>query len=300
MYKLISFVVSVIGAGNFFIPILCLLFLMSGTTGYAFSQDVKDAQVLLNSLGYDAGVEDGISGNKTKAALNDFYSSQQKAFDGVLNENELIDLMDFIDSQAAAQNNDNSIFSEPNPYQMPIFVLLAVFVLIFWVGGRNKKVSAKTRNSPAPFEENTRQQEDQTITKFKSEPTSVSPPELKAIPAIEGKCHVIDGDTIVIGKQHIRFSGINAPELDEPYGKQAKWALVGLCKGQVITAYPNGETSYNRIVAKCFLPDGRDLAAEMVKMELALDIPHYPDADYRHLETPSSRRKLRWKPKLKG
>jgi hypothetical protein len=69
MYKLISFVVSVIGAGNFFIPILCLLFLMSGTTGYAFSQDVKDAQVLLNSLGYDAGVEDGISGNKTKAAL---------------------------------------------------------------------------------------------------------------------------------------------------------------------------------------------------------------------------------------
>ena len=47
MYKLISFVVSVVGAGNFFISILCLLFLMSGTTGYAFSQDVKDAQGLL-------------------------------------------------------------------------------------------------------------------------------------------------------------------------------------------------------------------------------------------------------------
>jgi len=52
-----------------------------------------------------------------------------------------------------------------------------------------------------------------------------------------------------------------------------KWALVALCKGQIITAYPTGETSYDRIVAKCFLPDGRDLAAEMVKMELALDIP---------------------------
>ena len=52
-------------------------------------------------------------------------------------------------------------------------------------------------------------------------------------------------------------------------------------------------------VAKCFLPDGRDLAAEMVKMELALDIPLFPNADYKSLETPNSRRKLRWKPKRK-
>ena len=31
-----------------------------------------------------------------------------------------------------------------------------------------------------------------------------------------------------------------------------------------------------------------DLAAEMVKAELALDLPHFPDADYKHLETPNS------------
>ena len=73
--------------------------------------------------------------------------------------------------------------------------------------------------------------------------------------------------------------------------------MVALCKGQTITAYPTGETSYQRIVAKCFLNDGRDLAAEMVKQELALDIPHFPNADYKHLETPNSRRKLRWRPK---
>lgn len=36
---------------------------------------------------------------------------------------------------------------------------------------------------------------------------------------------------------------------------------------------------------------------EMVKLELALDIPMFPDADYEHLETPNARRKLRWKPK---
>ena len=116
---------------------------------------------------------------------------------------------------------------------------------------------------------------------------------------LSGACHVIDGDTIVIGKQKIRFAGMNAPELNEPYGKQAKWALVELCKGQTITAYPTGETSFDRIVAKCFLPDGRDLAAEMVKMELALDIPHFPNADYKEFETPNSRRKLNWRPKKK-
>ena len=92
---------------------------------------------------------------------------------------------------------------------------------------------------------------------------------------------------------------MNAPELNEPYGKQAKWALVALCQGQIITAYPTGETSQDRIVAKCFLTDGRDLAAEMVKKELALDIQLFPNADYKSLETPNSRRKLRWKPKRK-
>lgn len=116
---------------------------------------------------------------------------------------------------------------------------------------------------------------------------------------IRGKCHVIDGDTIMIGKQKIRLAGIDAPELHNPYGKQAKWALVELCKGQDITAKLTGEISYDRVVAQCFLDDGRDLAAEMVKLELALDIPHFPDADYRHLETPTARRKLRWRPKKK-
>ena len=116
---------------------------------------------------------------------------------------------------------------------------------------------------------------------------------------IVGSCWVIDGDTIHIRKHKIRFQGMNAPELDEPYGKQAMWTLRKLVKGQTITAKPNGETSYGRIVAKCFLEDGTDLGAKMVEMGLALDLPEYPDADYRHLETPASRKKLSWKPPKK-
>jgi micrococcal nuclease len=85
--------------------------------------------------------------------------------------------------------------------------------------------------------------------------------------------------------------------LHNPYCKQAKYALVELCKGNFINAHLTGETSCDRVVAKCLLDDGRDLAAEMMKLELALDIPHFPNADYKHLETPNARRKLRWRPK---
>ena len=67
---------------------------------FAFSQQVKDAQVLLNSLGFNAGIEDGLDGEKTNSALIEFYSSQQKTFDGELSKNELIDLMNFIDAKA--------------------------------------------------------------------------------------------------------------------------------------------------------------------------------------------------------
>lgn len=114
---------------------------------------------------------------------------------------------------------------------------------------------------------------------------------------IKGTCWVIDGDTICIGKQKIRLAGVDAPELNNPYGKQAKWAMVELCKGQTITAYLTGETSYDRVVAKCFLEDGRDLAEEIVKAGLALDLPHFPNADYKRFEPPGVRRKLRWRPK---
>ena len=152
------------------------------------------------------------------------------------------------------------------------------------------KISASVRK-------NTPVVSSQTVTQVSVTRATVSVVDTSQ--TISGKCHVIDGDTIAIGKQKIRLAGIDAPELNKPYGKKAKWALVELCKGQNITAKLTGETSYDRVVAKCFLDDGRDLAAEMVKLELALDIPHFPDDDYKHLETPNARRKLRWRPKQK-
>jgi len=109
---------------------------------------------------------------------------------------------------------------------------------------------------------------------------------------IRGKCFVIDGDTIVIQKTRIRLAGIDAPELDQPWGQKAKWEMVALCKGKTITAKLTGERSHDRLVAVCYLPDGRDIAAELVKRGLALDWKLFDNMCYRHLEPPGARKKL--------
>lgn len=109
---------------------------------------------------------------------------------------------------------------------------------------------------------------------------------------IRGHCWVIDGDTIVINKVHIRLAGIDAPELDHPYGQNAKRALMNLCRGQVVTAVTDGSTSHERAVATCTLEDGRDLSAEMVRAGLALDWGKHSGGRYRHLEVEGIRKKL--------
>ncbi|WP_231388549.1 thermonuclease family protein [Pseudooceanicola algae] len=109
---------------------------------------------------------------------------------------------------------------------------------------------------------------------------------------LKGKCYVIDGDTVVISGTRIRIAGIDAPELDHPWGKKAKFTLIGLCKGQIITATLSEEMSYDRVVATCHLQDGTDLAARLVEEGLALDWPKFSGGAYRHLEPPGVRRKL--------
>ena len=111
---------------------------------------------------------------------------------------------------------------------------------------------------------------------------------------ISGKCYVIDGDTIQIGEVRLRLAGIDAPEIEHPWGKKAKWELAQLCKGQLITAEIAVDISYDRLVATCYLPAGRDLSAEMVRRGLALDWHNFSGGKYAHLE-PEGARKRHWK-----
>ncbi len=109
---------------------------------------------------------------------------------------------------------------------------------------------------------------------------------------ILGAAFVTDGDTITINNTQVRLFGIDAPELNHPYGKQAKWALVKLCKGHKVHAEISGIDDYGRTVARCTLPDGRDLSAEMIKKGLAIDWAKFSGGIYRQMETPDARKKL--------
>ena len=109
---------------------------------------------------------------------------------------------------------------------------------------------------------------------------------------LTGKAYVIDGDTIVVRKTKIRLAGIDAPELDMPWGQKSKWAMVAICRGHVITVELNGERSHDRLVGTAYLPDGRDIGAELVRQGLALDLPYYSGGRYRNLEPPGARRRL--------
>ncbi len=111
-------------------------------------------------------------------------------------------------------------------------------------------------------------------------------------PALTGLCWVIDGDTIDISGTRIRLAGIDAPEMEQPYGKSAKWALAKLCKGQMITAVFEADITYERLVATCYLPDGRDLSAEMVSAGMAIDWKKFSGGKYRALELPDARQRL--------
>ena len=109
---------------------------------------------------------------------------------------------------------------------------------------------------------------------------------------VQGRCRVVDGDTVVLQGLSIRLAGIDAPELDHSYGRNAKWALFRLCEGHVIRAELTETDVHGRAVARCFLPDGRDLAAEMVRTGHAIDWPKYSGGRYRHLEQPGVRKRL--------
>lgn len=109
---------------------------------------------------------------------------------------------------------------------------------------------------------------------------------------IEGPAYVVDGDSLVINKTQIRIYGVDAPELHHPYGKKAKWAMVALCKGHQVRAKIVEQDHHGRAVAMCYLPDGRDLSEEMVKLGLALDWPKFSEGDYRMFEPPGVRKRL--------
>ena len=111
---------------------------------------------------------------------------------------------------------------------------------------------------------------------------------------IEGKAIVVDGDTIKISSEKIRFSGIDAPESyykgkeqfcfkDEKKiscGKLSKIFLIEKIGNQKVKCEIEAKTDrYKRKLGECFV-EGKSLSRILVKNGYAFDYPRYSKKKY--------------------
>ncbi len=115
------------------------------------------------------------------------------------------------------------------------------------------------------------------------------------VSALEGRASVVDGDTIEIAGQRVRFDGIDAPEsaqqcddangVSYKCGARAAQALDAfLAKSRPIRCDFVEWDQYGRYVGKCFRADGTSVAEWLVANGHALDWPRYSGGAYAALQ----------------
>ena len=83
---------------------------------------------------------------------------------------------------------------------------------------------------------------------------------------------VIDGDTVVLeGGEHLRYLGIDTPELNECYGREAFLFNADLVKGKTLALYFDRQKRdrYHRLLAYAFLEDGTFVNVWLVRQGYA-------------------------------
>ncbi|WP_424753265.1 thermonuclease family protein [Methylobacterium sp.] len=95
---------------------------------------------------------------------------------------------------------------------------------------------------------------------------------------------IVDGDTFYMTGQpvRIRIWGLSAPESRKPGGPEATLALSALIADQKLGCVQHHVDRYGRPVAQCYLTDGRDIAAEMIRSGVATEYCRYSRGEYGH------------------
>jgi micrococcal nuclease len=109
---------------------------------------------------------------------------------------------------------------------------------------------------------------------------------------IVGIGRVVDGDTLYVGKIKIRLNGIDAPERNTKYGPLATKTLAAVLSGGRVRCVPNGDVSYDRIIARCWI-GSTDVAAAVIAAGAALDCNRYSGGRYRQFETRQARNRIK-------
>lgn len=119
---------------------------------------------------------------------------------------------------------------------------------------------------------------------------ALAAPALASEPLV-GRASVVDGDTIDIHNERVRFNGIDAPEswqrcedaggVEYHCGKASAEALDAFLAQSRPTRCDFIERDrYGRFVGNCYRADGASVAEFMVRSGWALDWPRYSDGAY--------------------
>jgi micrococcal nuclease len=100
-----------------------------------------------------------------------------------------------------------------------------------------------------------------------------------------GQVEISDGDTLRIANIRVRLQGVDAPEMDMAGGSAAKNRLADIVGQQTIRCELTGERNRDRFIAVCYLPDGSDIGAELIRRGAALDCAPFSKGRYASLET---------------
>lgn len=112
----------------------------------------------------------------------------------------------------------------------------------------------------------------------------VLPSPAQAQGTIEARVsRIIDGDTFTLSgeSRRIRVWGLDAPERNERGATAATNAMRALISGQILRCQIRDIDRYGRYVGQCFLPDGRDITAEMIRMGVATEYCYFSRNYYR-------------------
>lgn len=103
-------------------------------------------------------------------------------------------------------------------------------------------------------------------------------------PRFNGSARASDGDSLWVGNDRVRLTGLDAPELDQvcwrpdgsewPCGRAARDAMARLLASGTIACQPEGEDRFGRVLARCSV-NGEDIGGAIVSAGLAIATDAY-------------------------
>ena len=93
---------------------------------------------------------------------------------------------------------------------------------------------------------------------------------------------VLDGDTFTLKgvSRRIRVWGLDAPEWNPSGGSAATATMRQMISGKTLRCDLRDTDRYGRLVMQCFMPNGRDIAAEMIRIGVATEYCRYSRGYY--------------------